>query len=181
MNGSPEDPDSSPTDHPPATDEAVPAAPSHTRRLRWWVAAITFVGGALVGVVAVGLLSAGTPAFGTAPGGAPAPSSGVNPGPGGGIPLVAQAEVNAACLSVINEAQDTYTVLTDVGQAANDVDLQRLDDIVRRLQPIEARLGQDLPNCRVDTSLQPGSGGSTTQTPFSQAPISPSPEPAATR
>jgi len=136
------------------------------------VSAITFVGGVVVGVIAVGLLSAGTPSFGTgAPGGGAASTSGLGPGPGG-VPVVAQAQVNAACLSVINEAQDTYLVLTDVSEAAADVDLQQLDDIVRRLQPIEARLSQDLPNCEVDTSVQTGvPGGSTPQ------PSTPQPSP----
>ena len=69
------------------------------------------------------------------------------------MPVVAEARVNAACLAVINEAQDMYTVLTGLGQAVSDVDLQQLDDIVRRLQPIEARLGQDLQRCRVDTGV----------------------------
>ena len=67
--------------------------------------------------------------------------------------MVAEARVNAACLAVINEAQDVYTVLTGLDEAVTDVDLQALDDIVRRLQPIEARLGRDLQNCQVDTSV----------------------------
>jgi hypothetical protein len=153
---------------------APSAGRTHTRRLRWWVAAITFVGGVVVGVLAVGLLSAGTPVFGSGgPGGGAAPTSSRAPGPDG-VPVVAQAQVNAACLSVINEAQDTYTVLTDVSEAAADVDLQQLDDIVRRLQPIEARLSQDLPDCEVDTSVQagPSSGGSPQAT---------TPEPSPTR
>lgn len=167
MTGSAE-PDRTPT----SQDALPPASWARTRRLRWWVAAITFVGGVVVGVLAVGLLSAGAPAFGNSgPGGGAAAPSGLASG-SGGVPVVAQAQVNAACLSVINEAQDTYTVLTDVGEAANPVDLQRLDDIVRRLQPIEARLGQDLPNCRVDTSLQAGSAGGS-----GSAPATPSPSP----
>ena len=46
-----------------------------------------------------------------------------------------------------------YAILTDLPQAASDVDLQQLDDIARRLQPIEARLGPDLQQCKVDTSV----------------------------
>jgi hypothetical protein len=46
-----------------------------------------------------------------------------------------------------------YAVLTGLDEAITDVDLQALDDIVRRLQPIEARLGRDLPNCEVDTGI----------------------------
>jgi hypothetical protein len=135
-------------------DQAATARPVHTRRLRWWVAGITFVAGFVFGVLAVGLLNATTPDFGggTRPGGAPAPSS-LAPTPGGSVPVVAEARVNAACLAVINDAQDMYAVLTTLPEAASDVDLQQLDDIVRRLQPIEARLGPDLQNCRVDTSV----------------------------
>jgi hypothetical protein len=67
--------------------------------------------------------------------------------------MVAEARVNAACLAVINEAQDMYVVLTGLDEAVTDVDLQALDDIVRRLQPIEARLGQDLQRCEVETGV----------------------------
>ncbi len=127
----------------------------HTRRLRWWVSAITLVAGFVLGVLTVGLLNTTTPNFAAAgaPGGAPAPTSSLAPTPGGTVPVVAEARVNAACLSVINEAQDVYTILTGLGQAVVDVDLQQLDDIVRRLQPIEARLGRDLQECNVDTSI----------------------------
>ena len=67
--------------------------------------------------------------------------------------MVAEARVNAACLAVINEAQDMYVVLTGLDEAVTDVDLQALDDIVRRLQPIVARLGQDLQRCEVETGV----------------------------
>jgi hypothetical protein len=50
-------------------------------------------------------------------------------------------------------ATDLYVVLTGLDEAITDVDLQALDDIVRRLQPIEARLGRDLQRCEVDTGV----------------------------
>jgi hypothetical protein len=138
-------------------------APSQTRRLRWWVAGITFVVGFVFGVVAVGLLNVTTPSFGT--GGPGSTPTAAGPTPGSSVPVVAEARVNAACLAVINEAQDMYTVLTGLGQAVTDVDLQALDDIVRRLQPIEARLGRDLQNCRVDTSVGTEPTGAVTPQP----------------
>jgi hypothetical protein len=94
--------------------------------------------------------------------------------------VVAEARVNAACLAVINDAQDMYAVLTTVPEAASDVDLQQLDDIVRRLQPIEARLGPDLQNCRVDTSVvtNPTNTASQQSTP---QPIDPQPTVTPTR
>jgi hypothetical protein len=139
----------------PGDRSTQPAAPAQTRRLRWWVAGITFVVGFVFGVIAVGLLSLGTPEFGTqaGPGAGPAPPTTLAPSPGGTVPVVAEARVNAACLAVINEAQDMYLVLTGLDEAITDVDLQALDDIVRRLQPIEARLGRDLRSCEVDTGV----------------------------
>jgi hypothetical protein len=135
-------------------DQAATKPPVQTRRLRWWVAAITFVAGFVFGVLAVGLLNATTPDFGsrTAPGESPTPTS-LPPSPGASVPVVAEARVNAACLAVINNAQDMYAVLTTLPEAITDVDLQQLDDIVRRLQPIVDRLGPNLQNCRVDTSV----------------------------
>jgi hypothetical protein len=139
-------------------------APTQTRRLRWWIAGITFVVGFVFGVIAVGLLDVTTPSFGTAGGRGSTPIAG-GPTPGGGVPVVAEARVNAACLAVINEAQDAYTVLTGLGQAVTDVDLQALDDIVRRLQPIEARLGRDLQSCQVDASVVSEPTGAATPQP----------------
>jgi hypothetical protein len=144
--------------------EAETRAPTQTRRLRWWIAGITFVVGFVFGVIAVGLLNLSTPRFGSAGGPGSTPTAG-GPTPGGSVPVVAEARVNAACLAVINEAQDMYTVLTGLGQAVTDVDLQALDDIVRRLQPIEARLGRDLQACQVDTSVATEPTGATTPQP----------------
>lgn len=136
-------------------DRSTPSAtPAQTRRLRWWVAGITFVVGLVFGIIAVGLLRLGTPEFGAQAGpgaGTTAPTPA--PSAGGTVPVVAEARVNAACLSVINEAQDLHAVLTGLDEAITDVDLQALDDIVRRLQPIDARLGRDLQRCEVDTEV----------------------------
>ena len=152
-------------------DQAATEPPVQTRRLRWWIAAITFVAGFVFGVLAVGLLNATTPDFGsrTGPGGSPTPTS-LAPTPGGSIPVVAEARVNSACLAVINDAQDMYAVLTALPEAVSDVDLQQLDDIVRRLQPIVARLGPDLQNCKVDTSVETDPTNSTVSQPATPQP-----------
>ena len=162
-----------------SSDRPTQASPrAQTRRLRWWVAGITFVVGFVFGILTVGLLSAGTPDFGTpaGPGAAGTGPSTLAPTPGGSVPVVAEARVNAACLAVINEGQDMYGVLTGLGQAVGDVDLQQLDDIVQRLQPIEARLGQDLQNCRVDTEVV-----NPVESPTPVPPTPPPPSPSATR
>jgi hypothetical protein len=144
--------------------------PVQTRRLRWWIAAITFVVGFVFGVLAVGLLNATTPDFATGPGAPPTPTPSLAPTPDGSIPVVAKARVNAACLAVINDAQDIYAVLTALPEAVADVDLQQLDDIVRSLQPIVARLGPDLQNCRVDTSVATNPTDSTASPPTTPQP-----------
>ena len=141
--------------------------PRAPRRLHWSVSGITFVVGFVVGVVAVGLLSFTVPEFGAGPGpGGAAPTSAA-PTSGGSVPVVAEARVNAACLAIINDAQDTYVVLAGVDQAVSDVDLQSLDDIVRRLQPIEARLGRNLQECQVATEVSGGPSQSASSAPTS--------------
>jgi hypothetical protein len=156
----------------PVEPVAQPPGRTQTRRLRWWISGITFVVGFVFGVVAVGLLNVTTPTFGTAGGPGSTPTAG-GPNPGG-VPVVAEARVNAACLAVINEAQDMYIILTGLDEAVTDVDLQALDDIVRRLQPIEARLGQDLQRCQVETEVVTNPTGSAPPEP-STPPASPSP------
>ena len=183
----------------PVGDRPDTPAPRSSRSSGLWWKILLFAGGVLVGVLGVGLLNATTPDFATAAGPASSETSGQ---PGGSVPAGVEAQVNAACLGVINEAQDVYAVLGDLGQAVDDVDLTALDDIVRRLQPIEPRLGRDLTGCRVDTtvtsggtspapSFPPTSGPptsgppSTTTTVPSTAPptspTSPAPQPSVTR
>ena len=148
---------------------AYPTAPGEPRRRsRWWIAAITFIAGVLTGIVTVGLLQTGKPDFVRAAEAAAEQSS--TPSDFPSVPVAASAQVNAACLRVINEAQDVYSILTGVDEAAADVDLQRLDDIVRQLQPVEARLGRDLVACRItaDAGAPP---------PTDPTPLEPSPSP----
>ena len=54
---------------------------------------------------------------------------------------------------MINEAQDVATILSEVGPALSAVNLQQLDDIVRRLQSIQGRMDDDLRNCRVEADV----------------------------
>ncbi len=116
-------------------------APGASRPIlpRWWVAVVLLGVGLVAGVLLVGLLNTGRPDFATAA--AEQGSSGAtSTSQPGDIPIAAEARVNAACLRVINEAQAVTGVLTGVPGATQDVDLQRLDDLVRRLQPLQPRL-----------------------------------------
>lgn len=137
-------------------------------RTRWWFSVIIFGAGMVVGVVLVGLLNVSTPAFTPE-----TTAADTFPRPQASLEVAAQARVNAACLRVINEAQDVHRALDGVGEAATDVDLQRLDDIVRQLQPVEPRLREDLANCSVDTSVT----DPVPPAPGTPAPGSPAPSP----
>lgn len=127
--------------------------------VRWVLATVTFILGVAVGVIAVGLLSSGKPDFPTIgpPAVSPTATSEATT-PTAGASAVAQ--VNPACLEVISDAQRISRILSGVGDAAADVDLQRLDDIVRELQPIQTELERDLPACQVDTTVGSGAGPS---------------------
>lgn len=132
-------------------DDAAPAHRPVSTAL--WAKIVLFAAGLVVGVLGVGLLNVTTPDFVSASstgGGGPV---GSGPRPGRTVAPGAEVRVNAACLGVLNEAQDVYAVLGDLGRAVDEVDLMALDDVVRRLQPVEPRLARDLADCRVGASV----------------------------
>jgi len=146
-------------------DNAIPTR----RRSRWWIPVLTFVAGIAVGVLIVGLLNTTTPDFSALQSTAPAtPSPAGTPPPG-----EAGARVNAACVRVINEAQDVATILSEVGPALSAVNLQQLDDIVRRLQSIQGRMDDDLRNCKVETDVS----GTSSPAPSPSVSVEPSASP----
>jgi len=144
------------------TDTATRAGDQ--RHSRWVLALVTFLLGVGIGVLAVGLLSSGKPDFPTAGTPAATVTTTAEPtSPAAGAS--AAAAVNPACLQVIDQAQEISNILSGVGQAGADVDLQRLDDIVRQLQPIQPQLVDSLKACQVDTSVGSGPGEAPPQTP----------------
>lgn len=155
----------------PAEDETL--SPRPVRRRPWWVLLGIFLGGLVTGVLLVGLLSVGTPDF-VAESRQDTASASANPS--ARVEVAAQARVNAACLRVLNEAQDVYSALSGLDQAVTDVDLSTLDDIVRRLQPVEPLLARDLRACEV--VVEPAGG---TPGPATASPLVPSPSGSATR
>lgn len=83
--------------------------------------------------------------------------------------------VSGACLAAVNAAQDTLLLIDDVGEASAELDAARLDEIVRRLMPLENRLQTGLEACRVSTELegpaeQPETSGTPTTPPASSDP-----------
>ncbi|MGH3338992.1 MAG: hypothetical protein ACRDPL_09215 [Propionibacteriaceae bacterium] len=149
-----------------ADDATMPSQ----RRSRWWIAVLTFVAGVVVGVLIVGFLYKSTP---DSPAALSAPPTSPSPADGQGAPAAASAQVNAACLRVINEAQDVAAILSEVGPAITAVNLQQLDDIVRRLQSIQTRLDEDLRDCKVDAEVN----RTPTPTPSPMSSVEPSASP----
>jgi hypothetical protein len=78
---------------------------------------------------------------------------------------------------VINEAQDVTTIVSEVGPAITAVNLQQLDDIVRRLQSIQARLDDDLRDCKVEAQVN--KPPTAVPSPLSTSSASPTPLPTA--
>ena len=63
-----------------------------------------------------------------------------------------------------------YRAVDDLGEAAGELDAARLDEVVRRLQPLQDRLEENVAGCEVVTRLSDGSAATST----SSAPASPS-------
>jgi hypothetical protein len=114
-----------------------------------WLAAGTFVLGLVVGALLVGLLGQAPPVPRSAQEAAPAPAAGPTStaGPAGGV------GIDPDCLRALNAAQDIAATVDDLGAAAAALDAARLDEVVRRLQPLQARLGESRAACEASGSL----------------------------
>ena len=140
---------------------AEPASPPVARRrgggpFAWILAGAAFVLGIGTGAVAVALLgedSARSPAAATTTVSAP-PATGAASGPAT-ADVTAQVTVNQACIQAINAAQDAFQAITELGDAAKQFDISRLDAIVQRLQPIQSNLQNDIAACNITTSISP--------------------------
>jgi hypothetical protein len=123
-----------------------------------WLAAGTFVVGLVAGALLGGLLGQDPP---VAPTAQEAQPTGAAPG----SPPTGTADgtrVNAACLRAINAAQDIAATVDDLGAAAAALDAARLDEVIRRLQPLQQRLQENSADCEV---AGPPTGGRTPTSP----------------
>ncbi len=129
----------------------VPAAPSAARRERdrkWLAVAAIFAAGALTVGLPVGLLSR-----------APAQGQGLSaaaPGPHASG-AAGQVTVNTSCIDAIHDAQTVRAQLDKLGRAVQQLNFGQLDQVVRKLEPIQNRLSADSRACRIVTQLPDGS------------------------
>ena len=147
----------------------APAPPSAARRERarkWLAAAAIFAAGALTVGLPVGLLSGGSP-----PRRGPEPSAAATGPSASGA--AGQVTVNTSCIEAIHDAQTVRAQLNKLGQAAQQLNFGQLDQVVRKLEPIQNRLSADSRACRIVTQL-PGGSQVTSRPAVPATPASPS-------
>jgi hypothetical protein len=152
---------------PPAA--AAPSPAPRERARKWLAAAAIFAAGALTAGLPVGLLSGGSP-----PGHGPEPSAAA-PGPRASG-AAGQVTVNTPCIQAIHDAQTVRAQLDKLGRAAQQLNFGQLDQIVRKLEPIQNRLSTDSRACRIVTQL-PGGSQVTSRPALPATPASPSHSP----
>ena len=128
---------------------AEPTRTSAGTRSRWWTAVAAFVAGLAIGAVAVGLFPSETS---NAPATTRLTGRPLTAAPLPSIDKHDRGSGQRRLVRVINEAQQVYVIISGVGEATTDVDLRRLDEMVRQLQPIEPLLQRDLQACEVNTT-----------------------------
>ena len=64
--------------------------------------------------------------------------------------------MNDACLRAVNAAQNALSAFQDIGEAARSFNAAELDSIIRRLQPLQSSLLDDVNACKVTTRLPNG-------------------------
>lgn len=135
----PQDPDERTTQSPPS------------RRFTWLWLPVVFVVGILAGGVIVAVFSDS----GSAHPATPRPTVTVTRAAtaGGSHERVL---VGTGCVKVINDAQQTYTLLAKLGAAVRDLNPGALEELVQRARGVEQRLQHELHGCRATLQV-PGS------------------------
>ncbi|MGY2064794.1 hypothetical protein [Blastococcus sp. SYSU DS0619] len=161
----------------PDADRAEPGARRSTPKT-WWLVAPAFVIGLFAGAILLGLLREDPPAP-TPAAGSPTAATGTSEpgGDGEGPGASAEITVNEACLRVVNGTSDLVDVIGDLGDAAAGLDISGLNQSIRELQPLEARLRDDLDGCETDTTLPDDLSSTTTTEPSGTADPSATTEP----
>ncbi|MEO7587226.1 MAG: hypothetical protein ABIS84_04285 [Arachnia sp.] len=151
---------------PADVQEPDPATAASAKPARAFVWPVVAVGALLLGLL-VGYNAPGrTPAVVEPAGATPSASPRSTPrSTSGDATVAARAQVNAACLRALNDAQNVYVVLSGLDTAVSDVDLGALDQMVRDLQPLQKLLQRDLSECEVNTTVANGQSEAPPPTP----------------
>ncbi|MGY2003655.1 hypothetical protein [Blastococcus sp. SYSU DS1024] len=138
------------------------------RALRWWGTAGAFLAGLFVGAVLVGLLGGSTVVV---PAPLPAePDAALPEAPVAEGGATAEVSIDEDCLRAVNAAQDVAELVDELGAAIADFNAVRMDEVVRRLQPLQRRLQTSVDTCEVRAGR---AGGSTPAPTGSAAPSDP--------
>ncbi|MGY1984744.1 hypothetical protein ACI792_00790 [Blastococcus sp. SYSU DS0669] len=125
------------------------------RVLRWWGRTGAFLGGLVVGVVIAGLLSQGSVLVA-----APVPTNPDAALPGADLGeesgATGQLTVDDDCLQAVNAAEDIAQLVDELGEAIAEFNAARLDEIVRRLQPLQRQLQNSIDTCEVGAGVPDG-------------------------
>ncbi|MCF6736299.1 hypothetical protein [Blastococcus sp. KM273129] len=144
------------------------------RALRWWGRAGAFLAGLFLGAVLVGLLSGGTVVVAN-----PVPLDRADDplGAGGGAAeggATGRVTIDDDCLRAVNAAQDVAQLVDEMGEAIVALNAARMDEVVRRLQPLQRRLQASLETCEVRAGT---GGGPTAAVPAPSSPTTGPPAP----
>ncbi|GAA5029553.1 hypothetical protein GCM10023258_26040 [Terrabacter aeriphilus] len=138
--------------------------PTQTVGARWWfIPAITFLVGLLLGGVVIGVLRPGTPdaTAGVSPSSS-APTSDAGP-TGTRAASTATVVVPAECLEVAQDSQSLVELTKEAAGAARDLDAGKLSEVVRQIDTAQTTLRTHADACRaVDASLTSGATPSVT-------------------
>lgn len=129
---------------------------------------VALVVGAVAGGVVVAVFSGSdqvtVPAPSSASGSASSAMRQSTGHPSGSPSGSANVQLSAACVRVVNDAQDAYTALGGLESAVTSLNATKLDGIVRQVQQVRRHLSRDLPRCHAGVQLPSRSSGPTSST-----------------
>jgi hypothetical protein len=129
---------------------AAAGAEGAAGRPTWWLPALAFVVGVVLGAVVVGAITSGSRTGTAAPSTAAAALGGTaTPSPRPSGDMSATVSVPAQCSALAADAQQAAALLEQAATAARDLDAKTLADVARRMQDVRDRLVAQADACAV--------------------------------
>jgi hypothetical protein len=147
---------------PASREQRAPRVGRQDRGWTRWLTLGTFVLGVVAGVLLLGLLGEDPP---VSPRAQAVATGSAEASPAAPADPTGRVELNEACLRAINAAQDIAAAVDDLGAAAAALDAAQLDEVVRRLQPLQERLRENTAACEASGSVPTGSATSSMTAP----------------